>query len=228
MKPIVSVPKAERVRQAILEMIFNGTLTAGQRVIEAKLGEQLGVAQATVNAALQDLHNQGIVTKLLNRSTTVNCFTHREIDELFRVRTVLEPAAAAAASSQLTPEGLAALWGHVERMRSAARSRDLPLFCLTDYSFHQELYQLSNNRFLIQACQAISAAPFAYILCGSAPALPTDYEALAEDHAEVVSAIERGPAAARRFTLEKIANWKAHSAHALEGIAQGEAAHAVR
>ena len=99
-KPILSVTKAEQVRQAILEMIFAGDLTAGQRIVEMRLAAELNVSQATVNAALQDLHNQGVVTKLLNRSTTVNRYTQREIDNLFQVRMALEPAAAAAAPSR--------------------------------------------------------------------------------------------------------------------------------
>lgn len=230
MKPIVVVPKAEQVRRAVLELIFSGKLSPGQRIIEAKLASQFEVAQATVNAALQELHNQGIVTKLLNRSTCVNRYTQREIDNLFQVRMVLEPAAAAAASAELTPEGAALLEGHVEQMRLAARTSNLPAFCIADHSFHQELYRLSNNSFLIQACQAISAAPFAYILCGVASALPTNYLALAEDHADVVRALQNGPEAAEQVTRERIESWKSHSAHALkqQAILHSEVVHAGR
>lgn len=225
-KPILSVTKAEQVRQAILEMIFAGDLTAGQRIVEMRLAAELNVSQATVNAALQDLHNQGVVTKLLNRSTTVNRYTQREIDNLFQVRMALEPAAAAAASMKLTSEGVASLLAHVNEMRAAARIGSLPAFCVADYSFHQELYRLSDNSFLIQACQAISAGPFAYILCGGPSALPVDYVALAEDHAEVVLALEHGPEAAEQITLDQVGKWKTHSARALAAIVETETAHA--
>jgi DNA-binding GntR family transcriptional regulator len=69
--PIVAVTKVNQVRQAILEDIFSGKLRPGERLREAQLSKELGVSQATVNAALQDLHDQELVTKILNRSTTV-------------------------------------------------------------------------------------------------------------------------------------------------------------
>ena len=67
-------------------------------MLEAKLSKELGVSQATVNAALQDLHNQGLVTKLLNRSTNVSRYTLDDIEKLFAVRVLLEPAAVAGVS----------------------------------------------------------------------------------------------------------------------------------
>lgn len=224
MKPILAVTKVEQVRRAILGMIFDRSLRAGERLLEAKLASELHVSQATVNAALQDLHAQGVVTKLLNRSTNVNRYTQREIDQLFSVRMVLEPAATAAAARNLTLEGKRAVMDQVEQMRWAARTNDLSRFCLADYQFHQEVYRLSGNSFLIQACQAIAAAPFAYILCGLVSALPTDYGSLAEDHAEVVAAMEQSPEAAAALTAERIEGWRLHSAHALEALTEYEIA----
>src|ERR1039457_998226 len=67
-------------------------LRPGERLLEAKLSKELGVSQATVNAALQDLHNQGLVKKNLNRSTNVSKYTLKDIENLFAVRMLLEPA----------------------------------------------------------------------------------------------------------------------------------------
>lgn len=224
MKPILAVTKVEQVRRAILGLIFDRSLVAGQRLLEAKLAAELQVSQATVNAALQDLHAQGVVTKLLNRSTNVNRYTQREIDQLFSTRMVLEPVATAAAARNLTKDGKRTLMEQVDLMRSAAKANDLPRFCLADYQFHQEVYGLSENSFLIQACQAIAAAPFAYILCGLPSALPTDYVSLAEDHAEIVAAMERSPEAAATLTADRIEGWRLHSAHALEALTEYEIA----
>ena len=216
---IVTLTKAEQVRQAILLQILSGELRPGQRLLEAQLSKELGVSQATVNGALQDLHNQGLVTKLLNRSTNVSRYTRREIENLFAVRLVLEPAAAAAVSAAWSTKSRDCLKEQVELMRLAARKKDLAKFCLADYQFHQEVYRLSANSFLIQACQAIAAAPFAYILCDHLEALPTDYRALAEDHQELISAMEKGPEAAVKVTRARIEAWLKHSLHALEPIA---------
>ena len=216
---IVTLTKAEQVRQAILLQILSGELQPGQRLLEAHLSKDLGVSQATVNGALQDLHNQGLVTKLLNRSTNVSRYTRREIENLFAVRLVLEPAAAAAVSSAWSTEAQSRLQEHVDLMRQAAHKKDLAKFCLADYQFHQEIYRLTANSFLIQACQAIAAAPFAYILCDHLEALPTDYVALAEDHQILIRAMEEGPQTALQMTRERIEDWLRHSLRALEPVA---------
>jgi DNA-binding GntR family transcriptional regulator len=216
---IISFSKTEQVRQAILFQILSGQLRPGQRLLEAKLSKQLGVAQATVNSALQDLHNQGLVTKLLNRSTNVSQYTAAEIDKLFAVRIVLEPVAAAAVARVWSDEARGRLGDQVELMRRAARAPDLAKFCLADYTFHQEIYRLTCNSFLIQACQAIAAAPFAYILCNHLEALPTDYPSLAEDHQFMMDAMEEGPETANRVTRERILQWRDHSLRALLGAA---------
>lgn len=203
------------MRQVILTRILSGILKPGERLLEAKLSKELGVAQATVNAALQDLHNQRLVTKVLNRSTNVARYSKAEVQDLFAVRLVLEPAAARAVAEKWSDDARAALESHVDDMRRAARSQELQKFCMADYAFHQELYKLSGNFFLIQACQAIAAAPFAYMLCDQIQALPTDYVSLAEDHSEMIRSLAAGPDEAARVTKQRIEQWREHSVRAL-------------
>ncbi|HEV3197407.1 MAG TPA: GntR family transcriptional regulator [Bryobacteraceae bacterium] len=213
--------KAEQVRRAILAEILSGRLRPGERLLEAGLSKALGVSQATVNVALQDLHKQGLVTKLLNRSTNVSRYTLEDIERLFAVRVLLEPSAAAAVSAAWSANGQARLVAQVQAMRQAARSRDLAGFCMADYEFHQEIYRLSGNPFLAQASEAIAAAPFAYVLCDHLEALPTDYVALAEDHQEIVAAMALGPEQAARAARERIEKWLDHSRRALLDEAGG-------
>src|SRR5438270_4277083 len=134
--------RVEQVRRAILQEIVSGVLRPGERLVEAKLSKELGVSQATVNAALQDLHDQGMVTKLLNRSTNVCRYTLDDIEKLFAVRMLLEPAAVAAVSANWSPEAEECLIAQVQFMRRAARSKDLARWGLADYTFHQEIYRL--------------------------------------------------------------------------------------
>jgi DNA-binding GntR family transcriptional regulator len=215
MNPISPITRIDQVRQAVLELIFSGALKPGERLVESRLAAQFGVSQATVNAALQTLHDQAIVSKIQNRSTNVCLYTEREINNLFSVRLILEPAAAEAVSRRFSPEIRAALMRPVAAMRLAAREEDLPGFCLADYNFHQELYRLTDNPVLIQACQAIAAAPFAFVLCDHPSALPTDYMRLAEDHYEVILALEQGPEVAAEITRDRVGKWRKHSERAL-------------
>lgn len=208
----------------MLHQILSGDLRPGERLLEAKLSKELGVSQATVNAALQDLHNQGLVTKLLNRSTNVSRYTLADIEKLFAVRILLEPAAVAAVSNAWRPEARACLQEQVDQMRRAARAKDLAKWGLADCTFHQEIYRLSGNVYLMQAAQAIAAAPFAYILCDHLEALPTDYLAMAEDHQDMVLAMAEGPENAAAVTRQHIEEWLSHSRRALAAATQGDEA----
>jgi DNA-binding GntR family transcriptional regulator len=213
---IPTLTRAEQVRRAILHQILSGVLRPGERLLEAKLSKELGVSQATVNAALLDLHNQGLVTKLLNRSTNVSRYVLEDIERLFAVRLLLEPAAVEAVSAAWSKEAEECLQEQVNELRRAARTKDLAKWGIADYTFHQEIYRLSGNPYLLQASQAIAAAPFAYILCDHLEALPTDYVAMAEDHQDVLTAMAEGPVTAARVTRRHIEKWLDHSRRALQ------------
>jgi DNA-binding GntR family transcriptional regulator len=207
--------RIEQTRRAILHQILTGALRPGERLLEAKLAKELGVSQATVNAALQDLHNQGLVTKLPNRSSNVSRYTLDEIEKMFAVRALLEPAAVAAVSMAWSSEAQSCLQEQVDHLRRAARSKDVAKWGIADHTFHQEVYRLSGNPYLIQAAQAIAAAPIAYILCDHLEALPTDYLAMAEDHQDIILAMAESPEAAVAVTRTHLERWLNHSRRAL-------------
>lgn len=213
---IAPLTRVEQVRQAILHQIFHGNLRPGDRLVESSLAKKFGVAQATVNSALQDLHSQGIVTKVLNRATTVSRYGREELEAIFSVRSILEPAAAAAAARNVERLGAEGLRRGFQQMQVAARARDLATFLFADYGFHQEIYRLTDNRFLQQACQAIAAAPFGYVLCDCLEPLPTDYLSLANDHLEVIEAIVAGPEKAAEVVRTKVATWLGWSLELLD------------
>jgi len=104
-------------------------------------------------------------------------------------------------------QALHSLRQSVEQMRTASKARHLANFYLADYEFHQELYRLSQNRFLVQACRAIASAPFAYILCDRPRPLPTDYAKIAQDHEEIIQALLQGPEQAVQITHTKVGKW---------------------
>lgn len=208
LREITAVTKVQQVCRAILRAICAGELQPGERLVEAVVAKTLGVSQATVNQALSDLDAQGIVRKDLNRATTVARYGAVEIEALFRVREPLESMAMYSASKAITPDAAADLRVFVEEMRAAAKKPDLPRFVLADYGFHQGVYRISGNQFLYQACQAVAAAPFAYILCSRPQLLPTDYRRLADDHQEVLDALLEGPEAALRVSPVKLDVWR--------------------
>jgi len=209
LREITPTTRVGQVERAVLQGILTGAIRPGARLVEAVLARELGVSQATVNQALQDLHEQGVVNKSTNRGTTVLRFGLVELEALFTVRASLECIAAEAASRHVNGAAAALhnLRQSVEQMRTASKARHLANFYLADYEFHQELYRLSQNRFLVQACRAIASAPFAYILCDRPKPLPTDYSKIAQDHEDIIQALLQGPEQAFQITHTKVGKW---------------------
>jgi DNA-binding GntR family transcriptional regulator len=205
---INAISRVDQVLQAILTEILVGRLAPGERLYEAKLSAELGVSQATVNAALQDLHNQGVVTKVLNRSTNVSKYTLDDLGKLFGVRSVLEPLAVEGLAARWSPEAETRLMVHIEHMRMAARDLDVGRWCRADCDFHREIYVLCGNPFLLRASLAIAAAPFAYLLSDQLKILPDYYAIMTEEHFEIVEAMKQGPETAGRVIREAIRSWQ--------------------
>jgi DNA-binding GntR family transcriptional regulator len=209
------VTKVDQVRRAILEGIFAGAFRPGDRLVESVLAARFGVSQGTVNQALQDLHVQGAVTKSLNRETTVSRFGLVELESFFPLRLELESMAAAVASRRRTPEALQALRRHVDHMRRAARAADVPEFLRADFEFHQELYRTTRSRFLLHACEAVATAPFINLLCEKMEGPPPDYLRTAQEHDEIIDALQQDPETAASFVRSKVAEWNAAAIRAL-------------
>ena len=221
LRQIVPRTMVRQVREAILKGILSGIFPPGHRLIEMTLAKDLGVSQSTVNQALQDLHAQGIVTKSLNKGTTVARFGIEDLNMLFAVRWPLERMACDCVARRMTSAMAKGLRNHVEDMREAAEQSNVPQFYLADYEFHQELYGLTCNPFLIQACEAIAAAPFVFILCGTTKALPADYRRVAEDHEDLVKALVSGPVETSQILEEKLKTWHESQTLFLEVPSQG-------
>jgi DNA-binding GntR family transcriptional regulator len=88
---------AQDVADQLREMIFSGELPPGSSLREQPLSEKLGVSRQTVREALQWLARDAIVEHLPYRGTTVRRLTAADVQEVTRIRELIEMAALDAA-----------------------------------------------------------------------------------------------------------------------------------
>src|SRR5580692_4781707 len=88
---------ADHIRTAIL----TGGLAPGTRIVESKLAREMTVAQTTVREAIQDLANQGLLVKRVNRESLVRKLTVADLNDLFMLRMDLEGLAVELAHSRI-------------------------------------------------------------------------------------------------------------------------------
>src|SRR5713226_2530768 len=93
------MPRAtDTAYEAVRQMILSGEAEAGSRLGEAELAETLGLSRTPVREALQRLGADGLVDVLPHRGARVARWTRDDLAEIFELRSLLEPYAAARAA----------------------------------------------------------------------------------------------------------------------------------
>jgi len=82
----------EQVYNALRAQLRSGAIGAGQALQEVPLAEQLGVSRTPVREAMARLASEGLLAAD-RRSFTVPALTLQDVDDIYEVRFLVEPAA---------------------------------------------------------------------------------------------------------------------------------------
>lgn len=82
----------DQVYQALQTHLRSGAIVAGQPLQEVQLAERLGVSRTPVREAMMRLSSEGLLTTV-GRSFVVPALTMRDVDEIYEIRFLVEPAA---------------------------------------------------------------------------------------------------------------------------------------
>lgn len=108
--------------RAIRRSIVDGVLKPGERLVEERLAQHLGVSRTPVREALAMLEVEGLVKSIPKKGAIVRTFTREEIKDLYDLRTVLEGYAARQAAQFITAEELDQMRRLWEEMEACIRS----------------------------------------------------------------------------------------------------------
>lgn len=209
----------EVVLQKISDAIVSGHLLPGDRLVEAQLGEQLGVSRGPVREAIRRLEQMGLVEKVPYRGTFVSRLSDRDIEELHRVRATLEGLAARLLAEHRDPNAIAALNGIIAEMRQAAPRGEQGRMTTLDSDFHDALVRLTGNKLLNEVWEVVSVRLRRYLIL-KRHRYYRELSQVPSMHEPIVRAIESGDPdaaaeAAQRHVIEA-------SRHFVQLSAQGE------
>lgn len=105
-------PLREVVCESLREAIRKGVLRPGERIMEIKLAEELGVSRTPVREAIRKLELEGYVVMMPRRGTYVADMSIRDINEIFEIRTALESLSNSLAAEHITEDELE----HLQRL----------------------------------------------------------------------------------------------------------------
>lgn len=135
----------EVVATELRRLIVTGHWSQGERLVEARVAEQLGVSRNPVREALRILEADGFVELEPRRGARVAVLDADEVLHLLEVRAALEELAAGLAARRRTPEHVAELTDLVARGRTVAASGDLGDLPALNTRFHELLTRASGN-----------------------------------------------------------------------------------
>src|SRR4051794_22105858 len=153
-------------------MLLSGELRPGDRLPpEKELGDKLGLSRSSLREAVKALElirvldvrrgDGTYVTSLEPRllleamSFVVDIHQDASVLEIFEVRRILEPAAAAMAVPRATPEDVEKL----DRMvRSVAQDTSVEDLVAHDLTFHRYISELSGNAYLSSLLETLSSS----------------------------------------------------------------------
>lgn len=205
---IAPVSKKDRIVSLMKEAIIGGRITSGEAIVEGRVAQQLGVGQPLVREALIELEHQGFVQRLPYRGTYVTKLNRQDIQHIFRLRIELEALAIEWAQANATPADLESLRGMISRMREGASDLNLAQFYENDLAFHRKLWELSGNKYLVEALERIVVPLFAFFLMKTSRVRESYLES-AEMHGRIIDAmLEADVPHLRQLMIDSVSGWK--------------------
>ena len=148
-------PLREVVAEEIREMILRGELAAGERILEDRLAEQLGVSRNPVREAIRSLEATGLVEVIARRGAYVSKIDAADARKLLAVRGVLEGYAAHTAAERVDDALVDLLDGIIDEGSAAAESGNHVRAAELHRDFHLAIETAVDNPYLTQVTQPL-------------------------------------------------------------------------
>jgi DNA-binding GntR family transcriptional regulator len=144
---------SDRVYQTLRALLREGKLGAGARLREVPLAVQLGVSRTPIREALARLASEGLVA-VEGRGYVAGGVGHGDVDDIYELRNLLEPAAIRqAAATAREPKAHAPLAAAVRECAAADRAGDAAAFMAGNARFRSVWLGLVRNRQLVRAIE---------------------------------------------------------------------------
>lgn len=137
----------------IYHQLMSLEIAPGSRILIDTIAREINVSQTPVREALGRLEREGLVNKehLIGYSAAPQ-LTHKQFDDLYNFRLLLEPECARLAAANLTPEKLQLLESAAEDMEHGEapvdRNSRYSRFARADAHFHDQILKVAGNEII--------------------------------------------------------------------------------
>lgn len=156
----------EEIKAYLVDAIMRGAFKPGERIVETRIANQLGVSQAPVREAIRDLESLGLVESMPFRGASVRQLSLTELAEIYPVRAAIEGVAARAAATRMTEADLERLEELNRAMLAAAEQGDSQGQTRYNIEFHRMIVEASGNTALVRIWNTLQLATWTFVTVG--------------------------------------------------------------
>ena len=143
----------DQVYQTLRTHLRDGTIVSGQPLQEVQLAEKLGVSRTPVREALTRLASEGLLASD-GRSFVVPALTLKDVEDIYEVRFLLEPAAVRRVAEATTDATVRApLDEALAAAMAAYKAEDADAFREANIRFRNAWKDLVPNRRMVKAIE---------------------------------------------------------------------------
>ena len=194
---------SEKAYLHIRERVFNGELAPGSQLVNRTLAAEVGSSFIPVREAISRLASEGIVEQVAGAGAFVKKFDRQEISEIYDVRELFEPFAAAEAARLISDHELSelesilsdweALGTNITNKKRGANESDLDHWLELNERFHEIVITASRNRILSKFTSGMQVLSQCFAAHRGAPKLlsPELVHRTIESHRSLYQSLEQ-------------------------------------
>jgi DNA-binding GntR family transcriptional regulator len=195
---------ADALAASLRKMIAGGELADGARLVERELADRFAVSRIPLREALQKLESEGLIEVNKNRGAVVRTLTPHDVEEIYKLRILLEGDAIYQAVKRMDNETLARA-ELVHRLLGEVTSREKQ--GELNREFHELLYAPCANARQLKAIRELRNQVERYERLQAT--LLAQTQAFQHEHEKILRACQDGDARlARSMTAEHLASAK--------------------
>jgi DNA-binding GntR family transcriptional regulator len=189
--PISREMLSSKIKDRILQLILEGELQPGDRLVETRIARDLGVSQSPVREAIRDLAAVGFLEIEPYRGARIRQFTREEFLDDMEIRGELEAIAAQRAATRVTEAQIQKLRSLVEQMHDKGEAGDAHGQAMMNTEFHRTVVDAAGSEGLMRAWAVLEPFARTYL---TAMVPGTDLVWLGDRHSAIVDALAVGDA----------------------------------
>jgi DNA-binding GntR family transcriptional regulator len=146
----------DEVLPKIRQMILEGELEPGSRIVERPLCERFKVSRTPLREAFKVLASEGLLELLPNRGARVPAFRKQDVCDAMEVIAVLEELAGELAAARATDDEIAEIRAAHYQMYAHFLRREVPEYFRLNQAIHRRIVEASGNPLLIATHEGLS------------------------------------------------------------------------